>query len=155
MNVRTVFGVFAWMFSGSLDARKVSSLVGVSSDKHSTNYLLSKLQPNKVSFENNEETISVKSKKGRKRSIDQHILYATTPVVLSKPDAPKIYIYPETVYDTFYVSGVDEDDTHLIIYDMDGNCIAGEYGNEIEVGFLPKGTYILGINEYFIKFLKL
>ena len=121
MNVRTVFGVLSWLFSGSLRANATNRLIGVSSDKNSGN----------------------------------NILYATTPFTRPGVEAQKIYIFPNPVYNNFYVSGVDEDDTHLIIYDMDGNCIAGEFGNEIEVDFLAKGTYILGINEYFVKFLKL
>lgn len=136
MNVRTVFGVLSWLFSGSLRANATNRLIGVSSDKNSTKYFLSKVQRSNQSAGNN-------------------ILYATTPFTRPGVEAPKIYIFPNPVYNNFYVSGVDEDDTHLIIYDMDGNCIAGEFGNEIEVDFLAKGTYILGINEYFVKFLKL
>jgi hypothetical protein len=37
---------------------------------------------------------------------------------------------------------------------MNGKCISSEYGNEIDVAVLQKGTYILGINDYFVKFIK-
>ena len=128
---RVIVGLFAWMFSNNLYKRQENNLVSVSADENPTNYFLSKVQSVDVLPNKTEYALSV---------VDKNT---------------DLYIYPNPVYNTLYVSGVDEDDTNLIIYDMDGNCIFGEYGNEIEVDFLPKGTYILGINDFFVKFLKL
>ena len=49
MNVRTVFGVLAWMLSSSLDASEVSSLIAISADGNPTTYLLSEVQRINVS----------------------------------------------------------------------------------------------------------
>jgi hypothetical protein len=37
---------------------------------------------------------------------------------------------------------------------MNGKCISSEDGNEIDVAFLQKGTYILRVDDYFVKFIK-
>lgn len=143
-----LFGMLAWMFSGAQDDNEV---IGVSSDDNPTKYLLSKKQSTSQSAEDSDSTIPLKNKKG----INQEILYATTLASKYGTDAPKIYNYPHPVYNTFYMSGVDEDEVDLAIYDMDGKCIPAKFVNKFEVAFLPKGTYILCINEYFVKFLKL
>lgn len=143
-----LFGMLAWMFSGAQDDNEV---IGVSSDDNPTKYLLSKAQRNNLSAENDEETMSEMSKNG----INHKILYATSLTSRNGEEAPKIYNYPHPVYKTFYMSGVDEDEVDLAIYDMDGKCIPTKFVNKFEVAFLPKGTYILCINEYFVKFLKL
>jgi hypothetical protein len=54
----------------------------------------------------------------------------------------------------FHISGVDEYETHLVIYDRRGTCVSSLYGKEVDVTFLKRGMYVLCINEYFVKFFK-
>ena len=154
MNVRTVFGVLAWMLSSSLDASEVSSLVAISADGNTTAYLLSQVQRINVSTNDTEGAMSVVNKDGYEEGEYKKIIFPSLSTKICGTEVHNVYIYPNPVSNTLYVNGVDEDDTHLIIYDMNGNCISGEYGNEIDVAFLQKGTYILGINDYFVKFIK-
>ena len=153
MNVRTVFGVLAWMLSSSLDAQEVSSLVGVSADGNSTTYLLSQVQRIDVSANGTNGAMSVVNKDGYEEGEYQKIIFASVSTEINGVEVHNVYVYPNPVQNTLYVNGVN-DATYLIIYDMNGKYITKEYGNEIDVAPLPKGTYILGINDYFVKFIK-
>jgi hypothetical protein len=154
MNIRTVFGVLAWMFSSSLDASEVTNLIGVSADENPTSFLLSKVRALNAATNESDSTNSKVNKSDEEDCSYRKIIFASGSTTICGTEIQNIYIYPNPIYHTIYVSGVDEEDTHLIIYDVDGNCISGEFGNEIEVAFLQKGTYILGINDYFVKFIK-
>jgi hypothetical protein len=136
MNITNIFEAFTWMFSGSLEAREVNRLVGVSSDENPTRYLLSKVQIDKKLCEN------------------KNILYATTAETIPGTEPPQIYNYPDTVHNNFHISGVDEYETHLVIYDRRGTCVSSLYGKEVDVTHLKRGMYVLCINEYFVKFFK-
>ena len=153
MNVRTVFGVLAWMLSSSLDAQEVSSLAGVSADGNSTTYLLSQVQRIDVSANDTKGAMSIISKNGNEDGEYQKIIFASVSTEINGVEVHNVYVYPNPVQNTLYVNGVNED-TYLMIYDMNGKYITKEYGNEIDVAPLQKGTYILGINDYFVKFIK-
>jgi hypothetical protein len=153
MNVRTVFGVLAWMLSSSLDAQEVSSLIGVSADGNSTTYLLSQVQRIDVSANDTKGAMSMISKNGNEEGEYQKIIFASVSTEINGVEVHNVYVYPNPVQNTLYVNGVNED-TYLMIYDMNGKYITKEYGNEIDVAPLQKGTYILGINDYFVKFIK-
>ena len=154
MNVRTVFGVLAWMMSSSLDASEVSSLIAISADGNPTTYLLSEVQRINVSANDTEGTMSIISKDGHEYGSYQKIIFASVTTKICGVNVPNVYVYPNPVSNILYINGVDEEDTSLVIYDIDGNYILEEDGNEIEVSYLPKGTYILGINNYYVKFIK-
>ena len=64
MNVRTVFGVLAWMLSSSLDASEVNRLVAISADGDPTTYLLSQVQRINVSANDTDGAMSVVNKNG-------------------------------------------------------------------------------------------
>lgn len=70
-------------------------------------------------------------------------------------DSPKIFHYPTPEYNTFCVSGIDEDEVELVIYDVNENSIPFTFANPIDLSHLRAGNYILCINEYFVKILKL
>lgn len=133
MNVRNLFGLFTWLFSSNPDAKECGNKVTLSADGSSTAYLLSRVQ--RIGF------------KGTRT------LYVSSSIEIygSKED---VYVYPEPVSKSFYVNGVDEDDTDLIIYDKNGRCLCAEYGNEIDIFHLQEGTYYLGIDDYYIRFNK-
>ena len=154
MNVRAVFGVLAWMLSSSLDASEVSSLVAISADGNPTTYLLSQVQRINVSANDTEGTMSILTKDGYEEGEYQKIIFASVSTSVGELEVTNVYVYPNPVSNTLHISGVDEEDTHLVVYDMNGNCVLGEYGDEIDVTPLHNGTYILGINDYFVKFIK-
>ena len=154
MNVRTVFGVIAWMLSSCLDASEVSGLVAISADEDPTTYLLSRVQRINVSANDTEGTMSVVSKDGYEEGEYQKIIFVSSATMIGDTEVSNVYIYPNPVTNTIYVNGVDSDETNLIIYDQNGKCISGEYGTEIDVSFLPKGYYFLEVDDHFVKFIK-
>ena len=77
MNVRTVFGVLAWMMSSSLDASEVSSLIAISADGNPTTYLLSEVQRINVSANDIDGTMSIISKDGYENGSYQKIIFAS------------------------------------------------------------------------------
>ena len=154
MNVRAVFGVLAWMLSSTLDANEVSDMVAVSSDGNATTYLLSQVQRINVSANDTEGTMSVVTKNGYEEGEYRKIIFPSVSTNIGEEEVPNIYLYPNPVINTIYISGVDEEETHLVIYDMKGNCVLGEYGTQIDVSILSPDIYILCINDYFVKFLK-
>lgn len=154
MNVRTFFGVIAWMLSSSLDASEVSGLVAISADGDPTTYLLSRVQRINVLANDTEGAMSVVTKDGYEEGVYQKMIFASVSTKICGVEVSNVYVYPNPVSNTLYVNGVDEEETHLIIYDHNGNCLLGEYGNEIDVTFLPKGNYILGVDDHYVKFIK-
>jgi hypothetical protein len=154
MNVRTVLGMFAWMMSSNPDVNEDGSLVSVSADKNSTKYLLSRVQRINANEDDTNSTISIVTKYGDKKGNCKKSIYASHSTKICGVEVQNVYVFPIPVSNTLYVNGVDEDDTNLIVYDINGNCIFGEYGNEIEVDHLQEGIYILGINDYFVRFTK-
>lgn len=154
MNVRTVFGVLAWMLSSSLDASEVSQLVAISADGDHITYLLSRVQRINVYANDNEGAMSVVSPDGYQEGEYQKIIFTSGTTKIGETEVSNVYVYPNPVTNTLYVNGVDEDETHLIIYDQNGKCICGEYGTEIDVSFLPKGYYFLEVDDHFVKFIK-
>ena len=69
-------------------------------------------------------------------------------------EVPNVYVFPNPVSNTIHVSGVDEEDTDLIVFDMNGKCLLYEKGNELDVTDLNKGTYILFVDNLRVKFIK-
>ena len=150
MNVRTIFGVLAWMMSSTLDANEVGSTIAISADADDTTYLLSEVQSVNVPENDSIDTMYLNSKKGK----SQRVNLPSVSTKLGNVEVPNIYIYPNPVSTTIYVSGVDEDETLLVVYDLFGHCLLGEYGNVINVTPLETVIYILCINNQFVKFVK-
>ena len=97
MNVRTIFGVLAWMMSSTLDASDVGSLVAISSDGNPTTYLLSDVQRIELNANDTEGTMSVIGKNGYEEGEYKKILFASTTTSASGEEVPRIYIYPNPV----------------------------------------------------------
>ena len=154
MNVRSVFGVIAWMLSSCLDASDVNSIVAISSDESVTSYVLAEVQRIEVSADDTEGTMTVVTKEGDEVDGYVRIIFASETTSLGDVDVPNVYIYPNPVSNFIYVYGIEEEDAHLTVYDMNGNCVMGRQGDEIDVTPLAKGTYLLGINDFYVKFIK-
>ena len=64
-----------------------------------------------------------------------------------------VYVYPNPVSNTLNIQGVD-DTASLSVYSLSGKCLMQEKGIEIDVTSLHQGTYILRINNNYVKFIK-
>ena len=133
MNVRNLFEVFACMMSINLNAKESGSKVTLSADGTSTAYLLSRVQ---------------------RIGHDTRAIFPSVSAKICGIEE-SVYVFPKPVSKTFYVDGVDETDTDLIVYDKDGKCLCAEYGNEIEIDHLKEGIYFLSIDDYYVRFQKI
>ena len=75
------------------------------------------------------------------------------PTNITGTDAPMVYIFPNPVVATLYVSGVG-DNTQLQVFDLSGKLIKSDTGSSISVAHLNQGTYLLRIENKVVKFIK-
>lgn len=153
MNVRIVFGAIACILSSTLYASEVSDLVAISSDENATSYLLSDIKRVEASAKDT-SSMKMESKEVSENNEPPKIIYASETVCIRYFQIPNVYVYPSPVDHIIYIDGVDEEETHLTVYDMEGNCLLGEYCDKIDVTTLQQGTYILCIDNHYVQFKK-
>jgi hypothetical protein len=153
-NPRVILGMLAWMLSSSMDASEVNSIVAISADGEATSYLLSQVQRIDVVADDKVGIMKVVTKDGSSEGDYQKIIFASETTSVGDVEVPNVYVFPNPVSNTIHVSGVDEEDTDLIVFDMNGKCLLYEKGNELDVTDLNKGTYILFVDNLRVKFIK-
>ena len=65
----------------------------------------------------------------------------------------QIFVFPNPVSHTLNIQGVDEN-TLLEVYNLTGKSVIKDKGIELDVTSLNQGTYILRINNQYVKFIK-
>lgn len=153
-NPRVILGMLAWMLSSSMDASEVNSIVAISADGEATSYLLSQVQRIDVVADDKVGIMKVVTKDGSSEGDYQKIIFASETTSVGDVEVPNVYVFPNPVSNTIHVSGVDEENTDLIVFDMNGKCLLYEKGNELDVTDLNKGTYILFVDNLRVKFIK-
>lgn len=153
-NPRVILGMLAWMLSSSMDASEVNSIVTISADGEATSYLLSQVQRIDVVANDKVGIMKVVTKDGSSEGDYQKIIFASETTSVGDVEVPNVYVFPNPVSNTIHVSGVDEEDTDLIVFDMNGKCLLYEKGNKLDVTDLNKGTYILFVDNLRVKFIK-
>ena len=63
-----------------------------------------------------------------------------------------IYIYPNPTQDVLIVNGIDM--PVLRVFDMQGRLLKQEKGNQVSVGDLADGTYLLQVGTQVTRFIK-
>ena len=63
-----------------------------------------------------------------------------------------IYIYPNPTQDVLIVNGIDT--PVLRVFDMQGRLLKQEKGNQVSVGDLAGGTYLLQVGTQVTRFIK-
>ena len=63
-----------------------------------------------------------------------------------------IVVYPNPTQDLLIIRGIESQT--LRIYDLQGSLLQTEWGNQISVGNLPVGTYLLQIGTQVVRFIK-
>ena len=66
--------------------------------------------------------------------------------------ANMIVVYPNPTQDILIIRGIESQT--LRIYDLQGSLLQTEWGNQISVGNLPVGTYLLQIGTQVVRFIK-
>ena len=63
-----------------------------------------------------------------------------------------ILVYPNPTQDVLMIQGAESQT--LRVYNLQGNLLLTQWGNQISVGKLPDGTYLLQIGTQVVRFIK-
>ena len=63
-----------------------------------------------------------------------------------------ILVYPNPTQDVLMIHGAESQT--LRVYNLQGNLLLTQWGNQISVGNLPDGTYLLQIGTQVVRFIK-
>ena len=151
--MKILFSALVMIISSSLFANEVKNIVAISADGSEISYLLSEVLRIDVVANETEGSMTVVSKDGFENEGFQEILFTTVPTSVGEMEIPNVYVFPNPVTNFLYVQGVN-DSANLLVYDLNGKCLLKETGSEVDVASLSQGTYILQINNQFVKFIK-
>lgn len=153
MKIKLFLSVIALLIMSHLYASDVSQLIAVSADGSEETYALSTVQRIVVNATETDASLSVRKKDGTVLGGYHKILLASPITSIGEIEMSMVYVYPNPVSNTLHIHGVD-DDTHLEVYNLIGKSVLKGEGVEIDVTSLLEGTYILRVNNQFVKFIK-
>ena len=154
MKLKLLFTMLALFVSSIIYATDVSNLVAVSADGNETTYLLADVQRIEVQANDVQGKMTILQKDGNKVGNYQKILFATSiSTSLEENKELQIFVFPNPVSHTLNIQGVDEN-TSLEVYNLTGKSVIKDKGIELDVTSLNQGTYILRINNQYVKFIK-
>lgn len=154
MKLKLLFTMLALFVSSIIYAADVENIVAVSADGNETTYLLADVQRIEVQANDVQGKMTILQKDGNKVGNYQKILFATsTSTSLEENKELQIFVFPNPVSHTLNIQGVDEN-TPLEVYNLTGKSVLKDKGTELDVTSLTQGTYILRINNQYVKFIK-
>ena len=154
MKFRLFLSMLAIFFASQLFANEVTECVAVSADGNETTYLLADVQRIEVQADNETGKMTILQKDGTKVGNYQKILFAQSSLTsLDDQEELQIFVFPNPVSHTLNIQGVDEN-TSLEVYNLTGKSVIKDKGTELDVTSLNQGTYILRINNQYVKFIK-
>ena len=154
MKIRLFLSMLAIFFASQVFANEVTECVAVSADGNETTYLLADVQRIEVQADNETGKMTILQKNGTKVGNYQKILFAQSSLTsLDDQEELQIFVFPNPVSHTLNIQGVDEN-TSLEVYNLTGKSLIKEKGTELDVISLNQGTYILRINNQYVKFIK-
>ena len=140
-------------FSVWLFAEEKNALVAISADGAKTSYVLADVQRIEVNKKDVSASMSVLLKNGTLEGSYKKLIFANELISIKEFGDISLYVYPNPVVNTLNIIGVDEN-ASLAVFNLNGQCVKQEKGNVIDVNTLVKGTYILQINNQYVKFIK-
>lgn len=153
MKLKLLFAMLILFVSSIIYATEVSNLVAVSADGSETTYLLVDVQRIEVQADNEKGKMTILQKNGTKVGSYQKILFAEPQTGIEELGISSVFIYPNPVTNTLFIQGV-EDESILEVYNLTGKSVLKDKGTELDVTSLTQGTYILRINNQYVKFIK-
>lgn len=140
-------------FSVWLFAEEKNALVAISADGAKTSYVLADMKRIEVNNKEESVTMSVRLKNGDIEGSYKTLIFTDEATSIDELGEISFYVYPNPVVNTLNIIGVDEN-ASLAVFNLNGQCVKQEKGNVIDVNALVKGTYILQINNQYVKFIK-
>ena len=141
------------LFSVLSFANDVSTMVAVSADGNKTSYALVNIQRIEVNTTETSASMTVLLKDGNVEGTFQKLLLAKDITSIDEIGKVAVYVFPNPVSNILNIQGVDEK-ASLSVYSLSGQCVLQDKGTEIDVTSLNQGTYILRINNQYVKFIK-
>ena len=152
MKLKLLFSIFALFVSSFLYA-ECESMVAISADGDKTTYALANVERINVIADATSASMTVVGNDGNQFAGYVKILFAESATDVEELDITSVYIYPNPVVNTLSIQGVDEN-TSLEVYNLTGKSVHKNKGTELDVTSLTQGTYILRINNQYVKFIK-
>jgi hypothetical protein len=153
-NMKKIYAFLWCLFvTSGMYATDGITMLAVSSDGNDAFYFLPEVQRIEVSERGEEPFMIVLSKDGNRKSNVQRILFDRVQTEIAGIGVVSVYVYPNPVAHTLYIQGLTEP-AHLAVYNLGGKCYMQEKGTEIDVTALQQGTYILSVNQQYVKFIK-
>jgi hypothetical protein len=153
MKIKLLLSVLALFFASQVFANEVTGCVAVSADGYKTSYVLANIQRIEINATDTEASMTILNKDGVYSSEYQKILFAESNTGIEELGISSFFVFPNPVSNTLYIQGVDEY-AALEVYNLTGKSLIKEKGTELDVTSLNQGTYILRINNQYVKFIK-
>ena len=153
MKIKLLLSVLALFFASQVFADEIKKCVAVSADGYKTSYVLANIQRIEINATDTEASMSILDKNGIYSAEYQKILFAESNTGIEELGISSVFVFPNPVSNTLYIQGVDENAT-LEVYNLTGKSLIKEKGIELDVTSLNQGTYILRINNQYVKFIK-
>ena len=154
MKLKTLLTILAVAFASCLFAEEVENMVAVSADGSKITYALADIKRIEVNATyNSGEMTVVKTNKESQGGYTKLLFAHDAPTSIDGIGEVSLYIFPNPVTNTLNIVGVDES-ASLAVYNLSGKCVIKDKGNTVDVSTLSQGTYILQINEQYVKFIK-
>ena len=153
MKLKLLFSVLALSLASFLYAEESENMVAVSADGDKTTYALATVSRINVIADANSASMTVVDKDGNQFAGYVKILFAEAPTDIEELGFTQVYVFPNPVVNTLTIQGVDEN-TPLEVYNLTGKSVLKDKGAELDVTSLSQGTYILRINNQYVKFIK-
>ena len=153
MKLKLLFSVLALSLASFLYAEERENMVAVSADGNKTTYALATVSRINVIADANSASMTVVDKDGNQFAGYVKILFAEKETSIEELGFTQVYVFPNPVVNTLTIQGVDEN-TPLEVYNLTGASVLQDKGTELDVTSLSQGTYILRINNQYVKFIK-
>ena len=149
--MKKIFTLLLMLFS--ICTALMAEMVAVSADGDETTYALLDVKRIEVSVNSTSASMTVLLNDGTIEGNYQKLLFAEPTTSVDELGEISLFVYPNPVSNTLNIRGVDEN-ALLTVFNLSGQCVMQEKGVEIDVTSLYQGTYILRINNQYIKFIK-
>ena len=153
MKLKLLFSVLALSVASFLYAEENENMVAVSADGNKTTYALATVSRINVIADANSASMTIVDNNGNEFAGYVKILFAEKETSIEELGFTQVYVFPNPVVNTLTIQGVDEN-TPLEVYNLTGKSVLKDKGAELDVTSLSQGTYILRINNQYVKFIK-
>lgn len=153
MKIKLFLSMFAIFFASQTFANEVTQCVAVSADGYKTSYVLADIQRIEIKATDSKASMTILDKNGNYSAEYQKILFAESNTGIEELGISSFFVFPNPVSNTLYIQGVDEY-AALEVFNLTGKSVIEGKGTELDVTSLNQGTYILRINNQYLKFIK-